>query len=153
MTTWFGSNLLILRSRLGTSQEEMANRLNLKRATLGVYEAQKSDCTFETLLKICEYFNISVEDILMYDLSGKTEFESFGKLRIENLRRNITINRLVAGYTQEYVAKKLNVKRNTYCNWEVGRSNPNFSHFMDIATIYRKNLDHFFKKLEINECD
>jgi transcriptional regulator with XRE-family HTH domain len=153
MKSWFGSNLLILRSRLGISQEEMANRLNIRRPAYSCYENYKADATYDTLLRICEYFNISVDTILKYDLSGIMEYDGFNKLRIDFLRKNIAINRLIAGHTQEYVAQKIGVERNTYCNWEVGRSNPGYLNLINIANFYQKDLDHFFKQLQINECD
>lgn len=53
-----------LRSKKGATQDDMATLLNIKRQTYSVYERGVSLPDVTALIKIAEYFNVSVDDLL-----------------------------------------------------------------------------------------
>lgn len=53
-----------LRSRKGATQDDMATLLNIKRQTYSAYERGVSLPDVTALIKIAEYFNVSVDDLL-----------------------------------------------------------------------------------------
>lgn len=63
-------NLRFLRKAMGYTQEQFAEKLAIKRSLLGAYEEGRSNPNYKVLLKTCEMFNVSMEDMLNKDLSG-----------------------------------------------------------------------------------
>lgn len=53
-----------LRSKKGATQDDMATLLNIKRQTYSAYERGVSLPDVTALIKIAEYFNVSVDDLL-----------------------------------------------------------------------------------------
>ncbi len=65
----FGKNLKKIRSVHGMSQQEFAELFDLKRATLGAYEENRSNPKLETVVKIANHFSIGIEDLLTKELT------------------------------------------------------------------------------------
>lgn len=57
-------NLKRLRETKGVSQAMVARELNISRQTYNNYELGKREADYETLLKLAEYFNTSVDCLL-----------------------------------------------------------------------------------------
>lgn len=64
MTT-FGKRLANLRKKKGLSQFELAKRLNISKSTLGMYEINKREPNFETLIQIAEYFEVTLDYLIV----------------------------------------------------------------------------------------
>jgi phage repressor protein C with HTH and peptisase S24 domain len=69
MEIFFSNNLKILRARKRRSQQELAEFVGIKRSMLNNYENQISNPSIESLLKVSEYFNISINTLLLVDFS------------------------------------------------------------------------------------
>lgn len=63
-----GNILKKLREDFEMSQEALAQRLNVSPSTIGMYETNKRQPNYETLLKISSIFNCSIDYLL-----GKTD--------------------------------------------------------------------------------
>ncbi len=68
-----GSNIKLLRVRRGRSQEEVAIALDVKRSSLSGYENGSAEPNLELVVRISEYFKISVDKLLKYDLATLSE--------------------------------------------------------------------------------
>lgn len=68
-------NLKLLRKAKGNSQEEVAEKLELKRTSLSGYENGTSDPSIETLIRFADFYKISLENLIRNDLSKKSEDE------------------------------------------------------------------------------
>lgn len=67
------TNLKILRKRKGRTQAEMAETLGFTRSQVAGYEGTINP-TLDALIKLSEYFNVTVDTLLKVDLSSLTEF-------------------------------------------------------------------------------
>ncbi|MCH8555172.1 MAG: helix-turn-helix domain-containing protein [Schleiferiaceae bacterium] len=67
------ANLKVLRKRKRLSQEDLAQELELTRSTLSAYENQMAEPNVSTLLRIANYFKISLDRLLRQDLSKLAE--------------------------------------------------------------------------------
>ena len=54
-------------------------------------------------------------------------------------------SRLNAGMTQEQIAEKINVSRQTISNWENGKSLPDVISLIEISDLYQISLDDLLK--------
>lgn len=48
------------------------------------------------------------------------------------------------GLTQQEIAELLGVKRNTYSDWENGKTEPNFEMVLKLADLFEVSLDWLF---------
>jgi len=70
----FAENLKFLRSRRNKSQADLAVELEITRTTLSGYEKNVQP-PFRNLIKISEYFNVSLDALIKYKLDVLSEFQ------------------------------------------------------------------------------
>ncbi|MCU0334891.1 MAG: LexA family transcriptional regulator [Chitinophagaceae bacterium] len=68
-----GKNMKYLRKTKGWTQEEFANKVGIKRSLVGAYEEERAEPRLEVLEVICQLFKLSLEDVLLKDLSDAGE--------------------------------------------------------------------------------
>ncbi len=113
MSTFFSQNLRLLRSKMSekTSQEKLAELINIKKPTLGSYESGRAEPKYADLIEIAEFFKVEVDELLKEDLSKRLPgMSNKPKLRIlattvdSNNEENIEMVpvKALAGYTASY---------------------------------------------------
>jgi transcriptional regulator with XRE-family HTH domain len=65
-----GKNLRHLRKLRGWTQEEFANKLKIKRSLVGAYEEERAEPRLEVLEQICSIFKLSLDELLLKDLTA-----------------------------------------------------------------------------------
>lgn len=75
-----GHNISELRKRRGLSQAQLADKLGIGTSTLGMYETDKREPSYQTLLAIADYFNQSVDELL-----GRKNSESTSEFKNNSL--------------------------------------------------------------------
>ncbi len=70
---FFGPNIKLLRSRRGRSQEETAIGLDVKRSSWSGYENGSAEPSLDLLVRISEYFRVSLDRLLKDDLTQLSE--------------------------------------------------------------------------------
>lgn len=63
---------------------------------------------------------------------------------MEKLQISLAAARVNAGMTQEEVAKKMGVSKNTVVNWEKGSSEPTVTQGLELSKLYNMPLDYIF---------
>jgi transcriptional regulator with XRE-family HTH domain len=67
--SFFGKNIKKIRTVKGLSQAAFADLFDLKRATLGAYEEQRSEPKIDTIIKIANYFSIKIDTLLTSEIT------------------------------------------------------------------------------------
>lgn len=74
---YFNENIRVLRKEKGFSQEQLAQELNVSRQAVSKWESEGTYPEMDTLLAICELFEVNMDDLIKKDLShvsiGKSE--------------------------------------------------------------------------------
>lgn len=70
----FGKRLKKLRENAELKQEELATKIGLSTSTIGMYENERRQPDYDTLLKISDFFDVSVDYLL-----GKTSVKKYEK--------------------------------------------------------------------------
>lgn len=65
------NRIKFLRENLKLSQEELAEKLNLSKGIISLYEQEKRKPSLEILIKLSEIFNVSIDYIL-----GRTDLKN-----------------------------------------------------------------------------
>lgn len=56
--------------------------------------------------------------------------------------------RVQHGYSQEYIARNLEISLNTVRNWETGKTEPTLSKVKQLAELYGMTTAEFIEKME-----
>ncbi|MCB0841142.1 MAG: LexA family transcriptional regulator [Bacteroidetes bacterium] len=70
-----GKNLKYLRKLKGLTQQELANHLGIRRSSIGAYEECRATPKYETLEKISDFFQVSIDLLVKEDVSQYSEDE------------------------------------------------------------------------------
>lgn len=81
--SFFGKNIKKIRGVKGMSQQVFAEVFDLKRATLGAYEEGRSEPKIETIIKIANHFSISIDDLLVAELTVNKLLKFKGDLTLQ----------------------------------------------------------------------
>lgn len=76
----FGKNIKKIRGIKSLSQQAFAELFDLKRATLGAYEEERSEPKIDTIVQIANYFSIPIDDLLTKELTVNQLLKFKGEL-------------------------------------------------------------------------
>ena len=129
-----GTNIKILRKRQGKSQEEMALELGMNRSTYSGYENNIAQPNLENILRISNYFGLTIEDLITKDFSSFKELEwrilteqSEARLKGQSLRVLATVVDINRDEVVEVIPEKASA------GYAAGFSDPEF--FIDFPTL------------------
>ena len=77
--SYISKNIKFLRKKHYYTQETFAEAIDIKRSLVGAYEEGRADPRVNNLLKICEFFKVSLDTFINRDASTLTEEELYGK--------------------------------------------------------------------------
>jgi len=83
--SYAGKNLRYLRKLRGWTQEEFANKLDVKRSLIGAYEEERAEPKLEVLETLCNIFKLSLDELILKDLTapkGTSFIEQRRKLKM-----------------------------------------------------------------------
>lgn len=115
-----GQNLKYLRKLRGWTQEEFSSKLGIKRSLLGAYEEQRADPRLEVLENLSEIFKVSLDELLLHDLSeskGSGYLAKRRQLKMMNADRNLihfVPVKAAAGYLAGYADSEFIDELNTF---------------------------------------
>jgi len=115
-----GKNFKYLRKLKGWTQEEFANRLQIKRSLVGAYEEERAEPRLEVLENMSQLFKHSLDDLLLKDLSEeKTKGSYLDKRRQMKMMAEIQLITFVpvkaaAGYLTGYADPEFVDELNTF---------------------------------------
>lgn len=109
-----------LRKKLNLTQQEISDKLGISRTSYTRYELGEREPDNTTLVKIANFFNVSV-DYLLGNVNGRDSSvddrpSSFG----DNLKKIRNLKKL----SQAELSQLLNVSQQTVGSWEVNRTTP-----------------------------
>ena len=116
-----GLNLKYLRKLRGWTQEEFANKLNIKRSLIGAYEEERADPRLDVLEIVADMFKLSLDELLLKDVSNVSNSNSY--LQKRRQQKMMTAERNVihfvpvkaaAGYMTGYADSEFIDELNTF---------------------------------------
>lgn len=116
-----GLNLKYLRKLRGWTQEEFANKLDIKRSLIGAYEEERADPRIDVLEVVADMFKLSLDELLLKDLSNSINTGSYlQKRRMQKMAsadRNVihfVPVKAAAGYLTSYADSEFIDELNTF---------------------------------------
>lgn len=90
MTT-VSKNIKFLRKRERLTQEQLAEKIGIKRSLLGAYEEGRADPRLNNLLAISRVFDVSVDKLISFDISDNPDSFKNDSLSSSSLNNNLKI--------------------------------------------------------------
>ncbi|MBD1371950.1 helix-turn-helix transcriptional regulator [Hazenella sp. IB182357] len=84
----FSERLKKLRLKLDLSQSELASRLNIAKSTLAMYETGKREPNFETVRRIADFFDVSL-DYLLGQSDYQTPMNKISQSKIDDSNKEV----------------------------------------------------------------
>ena len=115
-----GKNLKYLRKLRGWTQEEFATKLGIKRSLIGAYEEERADPRLEVLEIVSEIYKVTLDELLLKDLSETTGSSYLAKrrqMKMMNADRNLihfVPVKAAAGYLAGYGDSEFIDELNTF---------------------------------------
>jgi transcriptional regulator with XRE-family HTH domain len=66
------ANMKYLRKLRGWTQEEFANKLDIKRSLLGAYEEERAEPRFDVLETVCDMFKLTMDELMRKSMNEPT---------------------------------------------------------------------------------
>lgn len=101
-------NIRYLRKNKGWTQQELADKIGIKRSLVGAYEEARAEPSAQKLLKFAEILNVSVDDLIGLNLKeyspGSPRFKVLAITVDESEKENIELvpQKAAAGYLNGY---------------------------------------------------
>ena len=117
-----GLNLKYLRKLRGWTQEEFANKLNIKRSLIGAYEEERADPRLDVLEIVADMFKLSLDELLLQDVSntgnaGSSYLQKRRQQKMMSADRNLihfVPVKAAAGYLSSYADTEFIDELNTF---------------------------------------
>lgn len=141
----FHEKLKVLRKKKGLTQQQIADEIGVNRGSYSNWENGKREPNFENLSMLACIFDVSIDFLLSENL--EISKETYLKLKEE--KKNLFSVRLKElrlqhGFSQEELAEKIGIKRNSYSDWENGKCKPNYEKLEKLADFFGVSLDWLF---------
>ena len=141
----FYEKLKVLRKEKGLTQKSLSNILNITQGAYAQWENGKREPNFEKLSMLACIFDVSIDFLL----SEYLEISKETYLKLKEEKKNLFSVRLKElrlqhGFSQEELAEKIGIKRNSYSDWENGKCKPNYEKLEKIADFFGVSLDWLF---------
>ncbi len=117
--SYAGKNLRFLRKSKGWTQEEIAERLKIKRSLVGAYEEERAEPKLEALEIMSELFKLTLDQLLLQDLSAEGQGSYLEQRRKAKLGSDVAVVQFVpikaaAGYLSGYADPDFIDELNTF---------------------------------------
>lgn len=134
---YLAENIKYLRKKKGLNQNELADELGSKRSTVGNWENKERTPDLDSIIKIAELFEVSLDELVLHKLKPNNPFY------VENIK----YLRKKHEMTQEDMANLLGYKgKQGYNALETGKAKPNVDDLEKLADFFGVTLDQLVKQ-------
>lgn len=129
-----GERIAEQRKKLGLSQEELAEKLNISQKSISKYELGDRKPQYKVLVRMAEYFGVTVDYLLR-----STDTQDFGICDCGNTIKEL---RTEAGMTQEELGMLLNVQNAAVSKYESGKVPLTGETLLKLSKIFNVSTDY-----------
>ena len=126
-----GEKIAEQRKKLGLSQEELAEKLNISQKSISKYELGNRKPQYKVLVRMAEYFGVTTDYLFGMETGGSTMIGG----KIADLRKELELR-------QEEMAKKIGVSRSALSLYEIDRREPDLETVKKIASLFGVTTDY-----------
>lgn len=136
-----GEKIAEQRKKLGLSQEELAEKLNISQKSISKYELGNRKPQYKVLVRMAEYFGVTTDYLLGVTDSTENEPESSVTRKFGNRLRELRVSE---GITQFQMAVILDTSKSNISKYEAGTVEPGMEKINEIARFFKVTTDYLF---------
>ncbi len=144
---FYGEKLKNLREEQDVMQKDLAKLLNISRSMVGRYENEYVIIPLKHLIKICDYFNVSLDYIFNFTNIKHYSLDKKGLIK-DKLKVRIKEVRLDKNLTQSELADILNVSTSVIAGAEQGRRSIATPFLYDLCKKYNVSADYLLGRID-----
>ena len=133
---YLAQNLKYLRENKGLSQKEFSAMWGLSCAAVGMWETSKRQPDLEMIIKLADYFEVTIDDLLRKDIRPPSPYYS----------KNLIFLRKKYHCSQKDLAILLKVRQSTISLYETGRRNMSAEDLVLVSDYFGVTLDQLVKQ-------
>lgn len=99
--------LKILREQKNLTQEELSKAIEIKRQSISRYEIGIVEPNIETLKKLANYFDVSVDYLIGHRQNNKIDMSGLTETQKNIIRMTYELNEIDAARVESYISAKL----------------------------------------------
>lgn len=146
--TSFKEKLKELRKETETTQKELADFLNVRNTTVSAWEVGASEPDLTTLLRIAEFFNVTVDELL--DGVSSDGFDK-NDINTQNIHmNNLKLLRKKHQMTQQQVADAIGIGMQAYAYYEKEERDPSPATLCKLADLFNVTIDELLGRTPIS---
>lgn len=132
-----GDKIKELRKDKNLTQIQLSEKLGIAQSTLGMIESNRRPAGRKTLLKLAEFFNVTIDYLLSEDTTLINNDISLSILgdKIKKLRKEM-------GMTQQELAKSINVSRSTIGMIEANKQGTSNETLLKLAKVLNTTVEN-----------
>ena len=134
---YLAQNLRYLREQRGFNQKELSDMLGMSRAAIGNWEKQHRIPDVETIIKLAQFFDVTLDDFILKELRPPTPLYA----------KNLHYLRVKHEMTQENMADLLGYRRKQrYIAIETGEISVSVEDLEKLADFFGVTMDQLIKQ-------
>jgi transcriptional regulator with XRE-family HTH domain len=133
---YLAQNLKYLRMKSKETQKDISEFLGVSEMTVSRYESGDSEPDIETVIKLSEHYNLSIDDLLLKELRPLISIHA----------SNLRFLREKYGMKQKDMANLLGISIGAESKYENGRIEPPIESLIKIADYFNITLDQLVKE-------
>lgn len=130
-----GETIRSLRNTNDMTQKELADKLSISPSTIGMYEQNRREPDLDTLSKIANVFNVTIDYLVETEKSNETDLPNMIGKQLKLLRETKHKN-------QQEVCCALNIEQSTLVNYENDKRIPKVDILIKLANYYNVSVDY-----------
>ncbi len=131
--------LKTLRESSKISQDKLSKIIGVSRSTVAMWETNSSQPDIDTLIKLANFFNVSLDYLLERTTEPLPEKKEGMQMRAKDIRNELNIS-------QADVAKHIGVSQQAYANYERGARQPDIDTLIKLANFFNVSLDYLLER-------
>lgn len=146
--TNFKEKLKELRKETETTQKELAEFLNVRNTTVSAWEVGASEPDLTTILKIAEFFNVTLDELLE---KVSTDVIAKNDINAQNIYvNNLKFLRKKRNMTQQQVADAIGIGMQAYSYYEKDERDPSPATLCKLADFFNVTIDELLGRTPIS---
>ena len=142
----FEDRLKFVRERLGIKQIEMANILNISKATYSNYENERYIIPLKHLLKFCSICNVSID--YLFGFTKKAQYSNVNDFNLEKCCKRLKEFRQDLNISQEVLARTMKDHRTNISGYELGTQLISTLFLYEMCKKYNISADYLLGKID-----
>lgn len=156
----FGKHIVMLRKEKGMTQTELAKSIGIGRSALALYETEKREPDIDTLIKLADFFSVSVgyilgtEHLVEQSLNETTIKKKENSSFFDDLLKDTFTSRLKKiinnkELSEDILADLLHMKKEKLQSYANGDCEPSLEDLISISKVLEVSIDYLLGQISV----